>query len=242
MKTRKFIEDNIHPEELMKQMIAGNKEYMEENKQYYSHLQIGQNPDITLVTCCDSRVTHDIFGVDTLNEVFTIRNIGNQYKNSEGSIKFSLFHLKTSLLIIMGHTGCSAINAALDDYREEDESIQREIIGLTHTLRLGKQQKINEIAGTNAILKNSMYAEANVNSQILNILADPSIRSLIDSGTCTAIGMMFDIHHVYGVSPAHIHVVNVNGETDPEKIKKHKLFSKVHLQDIDLIVRNLQKS
>ena len=242
MKKRQFIQDNIQPEELMKQIIAGNKDYMDENKKYYSHLQLGQNPDITLVACCDSRVTHDIFGVDTLNEVFTIRNIGNQYKNSEGSIKFSLFHLKTPLLIIMGHTGCGAINTALNDYRDEEEAIQREIIGLTHTLRIGKQQNINETTGTNVILKNSMYAETNVNYQIATIMADPPIRTIIDRGDCTAVGMMFDIHQVYKVSTAHIHVVNVNGETDPEKIKKHRLFSKVHLQDINLIVRTLLKN
>ena len=120
MKVRSFIEDNIHPEELIKHIINGNREYMEENQSCFAHLQLDQNPDTTLVTCCDSRIPSDVFGMDCLNENFSIRNIGNQFRNSEGSIKYSLFQLKTPLLIILGHTGCGAINTALSDYREQD--------------------------------------------------------------------------------------------------------------------------
>lgn len=241
MKTKKFVTDKVSPEELMKHLVEGNKEYMDENLEHFQELRAGQKPDITLVACCDSRVPPDVFGVDSLNEVFTIRNIGNQFRNSEGSIKYSILHLKTPIVIIMGHTGCGAVNAALGDYREEDDGIQREVVGLTNSIRIGRKKNIDDFSGDDSILKNSMYAETNVDHQVRKLLSDYNVKPMVESGKIVVIGMMLDIHGAYEVSAAHVHVTNVNGITDTEKIKKHRIFSKLTAAQRDKLVKRLMK-
>ena len=60
-----------------------------------------QTPYITLLTCADSRVQGEILGRDIFNKVFIIRNAGNQMAINRGSIEYSLFVLKTPVMLIL---------------------------------------------------------------------------------------------------------------------------------------------
>jgi len=68
-----------------------------------------QEPYITLITCSDSRVQTEVLGIEPVNNVFVIRNIGNQLLSNIGSVDYGIYHLKTPLLIIMGHVRCGAL-------------------------------------------------------------------------------------------------------------------------------------
>ena len=81
-----------------------------------------QQPFVTLLTCCDSRVPPTMLG-DTFNRVFCIENIGNQFKNGEGSVLYGLLHLHTPLMIVAGHSECGAIKAATSDYAAEPPAL-----------------------------------------------------------------------------------------------------------------------
>jgi len=61
---------------------------------------------VTLLTCADSRVQVNILGFEATNKIFVVRNIGNQIMPVFGSVDFGVMHLKTPLLLIMGHTHC----------------------------------------------------------------------------------------------------------------------------------------
>ena len=61
----------------------------------------------------DSRVPFSCMGIASPNEIFSVRNIGNQYKNSEGSVKYAILNLRTPIVIVMGHTGCGAIRVRI---------------------------------------------------------------------------------------------------------------------------------
>jgi len=239
MELKKHITEKIHPEELFSEIVKGNKEYMTENQEHFLELKSGQQPDITLVTCCDSRIPPEVFGLDSLNELFVIRNIGNQFRNSEGSIKYSLFHLKTPILIIMGHTGCGAIQASLGDYREEDDAIQKEVIGLTNSVRIGKDKGNDENSSDDPVLRNCLYSETNVDHQIRKVISEYKIKPMVDDKKLTVLGMIFDIHGIYKVGSASIHLTNINGETDIEKIKSHSILSKLSQNEKEQLVRRL---
>lgn len=73
----------------------------------------GQKPFVTVITCADSRLPVERVFDRGVGEVFTIRVAGNIAGTSEtGTVEYGLEHLKTPLLVVMGHTKCGAVGAA----------------------------------------------------------------------------------------------------------------------------------
>ena len=74
----------------------------------------GQHPWAIVVCCSDSRVVPEaIFSAD-LGELFVIRVAGNVLDNHQiGSIEYAAAHLHCGYILILGHTGCGAVSAAL---------------------------------------------------------------------------------------------------------------------------------
>ena len=81
--------------------------------------EYGQHPYAVIVACADSRVVPEhIFGAG-LGELFVIRAAGNVIGDHElGSIEYGAEHLGCRLVVILGHTGCGAVDAALNSEPE----------------------------------------------------------------------------------------------------------------------------
>ena len=77
-------------------------------------LTAGQSPRAVVIACADSRVIPEVIFSCGLGELFTIRIAGNVIDAHQlGSIEYAVSHLKTPLVVILGHTGCGAVQAAL---------------------------------------------------------------------------------------------------------------------------------
>ncbi len=73
----------------------------------------GQKPFVTVLTCADSRLPVERVFDRGVGDVFVVRVAGNVAGGSEtGTIEYGVGHLKTPLLIVMGHTKCGAVAAA----------------------------------------------------------------------------------------------------------------------------------
>lgn len=217
------------PSSIFKTLVEGNQRFVEKHHNEYDCLKQKQTPKITLLTCGDSRIPFNLFDIDSPNEIFLVRNIGNQFRNSEGSIKYPLLHLHTPLMIVMGHTGCGAIKASLSDYREEDDTIQKEVIGLVNAVRLANQQRdMTKITDEN--LKQAIYSQVNVDHQINKMISEYNLKKKVENCELFVVGMMFDIHGIYGAMSAHTYITNINGIIDVEKLKKHDLAVEVSLE------------
>ena len=72
-----------------------------------------QDPYAVILCCSDSRVSPDIIFDQSLGNLFVIQNAGNVNDTSVlGSIQYAIQHLKTPLIIVLGHTCCGAVTAA----------------------------------------------------------------------------------------------------------------------------------
>ena len=77
-------------------------------------LSSGQNPFAAVVCCSDSRVIPEAIFETGLGELFVIRVAGNVVGEHElGSIQYAVEHLGTPLVVVLGHTHCGAVGAAL---------------------------------------------------------------------------------------------------------------------------------
>ena len=74
----------------------------------------GQHPFAVVISCADSRVIPEAIFSCGIGDLFVIRVAGNVVGDYElGSIEYAVEHLGCKLVLVLGHTGCGAVNAAL---------------------------------------------------------------------------------------------------------------------------------
>lgn len=74
----------------------------------------GQTPCAVVVCCADSRVPPEHIFHAGIGDLFVIRNAGNLMGPfSVGSVEYAVEHLNAPLVVVMGHTNCGAVAAAL---------------------------------------------------------------------------------------------------------------------------------
>ena len=75
----------------------------------------GQEPYAIIITCSDSRVIPERIFHAAIGDLFTIRVAGNVIDDHQlGSIEYAAGHLGTKLVVVLGHTGCGAVHAAIN--------------------------------------------------------------------------------------------------------------------------------
>ena len=77
----------------------------------------GQRPHTIVIACSDSRVIPEQIFDAALGELFVIRVAGNVLDNHQlGSVEYAAAHLGCELVVVLGHTRCGAVAAALDGH------------------------------------------------------------------------------------------------------------------------------
>ena len=100
----------------------GNQEFLkilENNKQLKDRrdeLVKEQHTDTLVITCSDSRAVPEYIFNASLGELFVIRTAGNVINEGElATVEYAIEHLKVKRIIVLGHTHCGAIHAAIND-------------------------------------------------------------------------------------------------------------------------------
>jgi len=85
--------------------------------------QDGQKPFSIVLACSDSRVPVEAIFDRGIGDIFVVRVAGNIATDPSviGSIEYAAEHLGSPLLVIMGHTGCGAVKAAISGPRLEGD-------------------------------------------------------------------------------------------------------------------------
>ena len=202
------------PTDTVKMVIKGNNEFVaQHNAQYFEPFQKGQTPSLIVVGCADSRVHTNLLGVDPTNNVFMIRNIGNQLVNAEGSVNYGVLHLPNNVLLIMGHSSCGAIQAAMGDYSKETEGIKAELVPLAEPLKVDTGEGSFEARWAQNIERNVDYQVAYALKLYAGKIKDNSL---------VVLGAVYDFNNTYGKGRGSLVITNVNGETNPNKVMSHQ--------------------
>ena len=97
-------------------LLAGNKKYIEtvDKQKLKDTADNGQHPFAIVVCCSDSRVIPEQIFDASVGDIFVIRVAGNVLDRHQlGSIEYAAGHLHCDHIIVLGHTGCGAVTAAL---------------------------------------------------------------------------------------------------------------------------------
>ena len=106
----------------MQKLISGNQVYMRSDKNpadispavRLKTAVHGQHPYAAILTCSDSRVPPEHIFSAGIGELFVVRTAGNVVGGFElGSVEYAVEHLGVGLIVVMGHSQCGAVAAAL---------------------------------------------------------------------------------------------------------------------------------
>jgi carbonic anhydrase len=109
-------------EALMK-LISGNERYINETCKIgdispeirKDTTENGQHPFAIVITCADARVIPEAIFSCGIGELFVIRVAGNVIDNHQlGSVEYAADHLGVKLVMVLGHTHCGAVDAAIN--------------------------------------------------------------------------------------------------------------------------------
>ena len=107
---------------LVCRLVEGNRRYLESSAPLgdvspalrEKTAREGQAPYAVVICCSDSRVLPECIFSAGLGELFVIRVAGNVLDRHQlGSIEYAAAHLGCKLILVLGHTGCGAVSAAL---------------------------------------------------------------------------------------------------------------------------------
>jgi len=188
--------------EIVSRILANNADFMKKHgAEYFNPFLESQHPKATVVSCSDSRVHVHALDQTPDNDLFVIRNIGNQVATAEGSVEYGVHHLHTPLLLIVGHVRCGAIKAALGDYSKESSAIKKEL-------------------DTISIAKGGDWLEGvkkNVNNQVADAMK--KFGAEVKDGDLVVVGAVYDFANDLKQGYGKLTIINVNGDTSADKIK-----------------------
>jgi len=110
------------PDEALALALAGNRRFVEGHSTLYLedldllHAQTAesQHPFVAILACADSRVPVGLLLDENIGRLFVTRIAGNTATTEViASLEYAVAILGVKAIIVMGHTNCGAINAAI---------------------------------------------------------------------------------------------------------------------------------
>ena len=187
----------ISADEALQRLIDGHERFLRGEARFPSlrrevlaGLAKGQQPYATILGCSDSRVPPELIFDAGLGELFVVRVAGNSLSPEvAGSIQYAASHLKTSLIVVLGHEGCGAIKAALETKIEGARQLSRIQI-LVDGLLPGLSDVDPQLEPATRL---SRAVEANVRWTLRRILESPEGRARTAEGHMKAVGAIYEL-------------------------------------------------
>jgi carbonic anhydrase len=117
--------DKMSPKEALDILIEGNHRFannLTANKDLHNLVMMTkdkQHPFVSMLSCSDSRAPVEMVFDQALGDVFSVRLAGNIASDKAiGSLEFGCKYLGSKLIVVLGHTGCGAVKAACDDFKD----------------------------------------------------------------------------------------------------------------------------
>lgn len=118
----------LSPDQAIQRLMEGNERYVSGKTQDRSYVSTratlvsGQNPYACILSCADSRVSPELCFDEEPGDLFVTRVAGNYVTNDIlASLEYGIVVLNSPLIMVMGHTSCGAIGAAVSALETQAE-------------------------------------------------------------------------------------------------------------------------
>jgi len=190
-------DDPVSADEALARLMEGNARFLRgEPRHLHTPREVlvdlakGQHPFATILGCSDSRVPPELVFDAGFGDLFIIRVAGNVISPEVmGSLQYAGVHLKTPLIVVLGHEGCGAVQAALATKFQGARERSRIALLLQNLLpglhdvdpQLPPQQQLERAV------------EANVRWSMRQLLESPEGRARMAEGRMKLVGAVCEI-------------------------------------------------
>jgi carbonic anhydrase len=171
-----------------------------EQDRYRELAEEGQQPQIMVIGCCDSRVSPEVIFDARPGELFVVRNVANiippyspdgQAHGVSAALEFGVGALRIKHIVVLGHARCGGVKA----YAQETAPLSPgDFIGKWMQLMAPAVRKLGPMGGAES--RENYLArleQANISNSLDNLMTFPLLAKLIDKGKVTTHGAYFGV-------------------------------------------------
>lgn len=182
--------DEMNPTKALKKLMDGNNRYKHEKllhphqtKEARIASATGQTPFATILGCSDSRVAPELIFDQGIGDLFVVRVAGNVVAPVElDSIEYSVIYLKSSIILVLGHENCGAIQAVIQGQTQDIEAVASLI---TPSLELARTQE-------GSLLENTI--KDNVLHVVDELKKSPVLSKMIEEKKINVVGGYYNFY------------------------------------------------
>ena len=170
--------------------LRGEAHFPTVQREVLANLAKGQQPYATIIGCSDSRVPIEVIFGAGMGDLFVIRVAGNVMSAEvAGSLQYAVSHLKTPLVVVLGHEGCGAVQAALATKFKGDRHHSR-IQTLVDSVLPGLQDVDPKLGPARQL---SQAVELNVRWTMHQIQDSPEGKARLEEGHVKLMGAIYGL-------------------------------------------------
>lgn len=172
---------------------------------YATLAEHGQKPKTMIISCCDSRVAPETIFSAGPGELFIYRNVANlvpprdadvEFHGVSAAVEFAVQALKVENIVVMGHSRCGGVQAALtvdEPDMELSPLSENNFIGQWIEQLGPAKTKMNFEDGADFSTRCQALEEASVRQSLENLMSFPYIADHVKNGKLTLHGTWFDV-------------------------------------------------
>lgn len=185
--------------DVLARLLEGNKRFVNgelvhprRKPEDYVPLAEGQAPLAVIVSCADSRVAPELIFDQGVGDLFVVRVAGNVVNGTgatvKGSIEYAVAELGVPLILVLGHSQCGAVKAAIK-HIDANDALPGAISGLVDLIR----PAVAEVKGKSGnLLDNAIKANVMVGVHRLKHL-EPILADSVKKGNLKVVGAVYDL-------------------------------------------------
>lgn len=189
----------ISADQALRELLDGNRRFVKgqpasprRSPQDFRGLAEAQYPEAVIVSCSDSRVAPEILFDVGVGDIFVIRVAGNVIGGAgavvKGSVEYGVAELNAPLIVVLGHSGCGAVKAAMKHIDAKD-SLPGAINGLVELVKPAVAQSKGEPGDA---LENAIRKNVEIGVERLKEL-QPILAPQVKDGKLKVVGAVYDL-------------------------------------------------
>lgn len=232
----------VPPYSVIAMVMDGNRRSVEEEAKEPPPPEMA--PALTWLSDCDHRVHPGLLMKEPAGKVYAVCTLGNQLALATAAIDFGVRQLFSPVLLITGQTDSEAIRFFEARPAELTEAVRHDLAMLelpppAPKAKTAEKKKATREKSKAAKVKEPplpvSLVERNVDYQVTQAVARYQDR--IASGRLVVVGGVIDLANQYGEGKNRLFLINVNGETDPAKLKKSPHLVRLDPSQLKLVGR-----
>lgn len=175
-----------------KRFVAGHLTHPRRSPNDFAAVAAQQRPDAIIVGCADSRVSPEVLFDQGVGDLFVIRVAGNVVYGAgaivKGSIEYGVAELNVPLIMVLGHSNCGAVKAAVKHIDAHDHlpGAIGQLVNLIEPVVARVRNKPGDL------LENAIEANVSTGVERLKTL-EPVIAPAVRAGKLAIVGATYDL-------------------------------------------------